>query len=268
MGIRFHCSECGHKMNVKAFLAGRKGLCPYCGASIRIPTESTRPASQPTDPPSPEREPRPTDPRSAASPGAEGGAVSTPVPASTPQALSGHGTPSPPAPSPPAASAATDPLAESPDAAWYVRPPAGGQYGPATGPVMQTWIDEGRVSPDCLVWREGWRDWQEARSVLPQLSADPGMPGPALIQTGAGSRGSSSPRHYRPHSKGGLGPMNVALILALVLAVIVLLAVFVWVVRGGLAEGTQIPRALPLASNSEAAPLLPAHGPDADSCRS
>jgi hypothetical protein len=42
MGIRFYCPN-GHKLNVKAFQAGRRGICPYCGVSMLIPTESTRP---------------------------------------------------------------------------------------------------------------------------------------------------------------------------------------------------------------------------------
>ena len=44
MGIRFFCPN-GHKLNVKEFQAGRRGICPFCGAKIRIPTESTREAS-------------------------------------------------------------------------------------------------------------------------------------------------------------------------------------------------------------------------------
>src|SRR5437870_8275387 len=39
MGIKFHCPN-GHKLNVKAFLAGKKGVCPKCGAKMRIPTAS------------------------------------------------------------------------------------------------------------------------------------------------------------------------------------------------------------------------------------
>ena len=45
MGIRFFCPECGHKMNVKTFLAGKRGICPKCDARVDIPLESTRPAS-------------------------------------------------------------------------------------------------------------------------------------------------------------------------------------------------------------------------------
>lgn len=41
MGIRTTCPN-GHKLNVKAFLAGLRGICPHCGASFTIPTESTR----------------------------------------------------------------------------------------------------------------------------------------------------------------------------------------------------------------------------------
>ena len=47
---------------------------------------------------------------------------------------------------------ATDQLlgifAESSDAVWYVRPPSGGEYGPARGEVMQKWLAEGRRTED------------------------------------------------------------------------------------------------------------------------
>ena len=55
---------------------------------------------------------------------------------------------------------------------WYVRPPSGGQFGPAAGELMRTWLSEGRVSADSLVWREGWRDWQEAGTVFPKLRSN------------------------------------------------------------------------------------------------
>ena len=45
MGIRFHCPQ-GHKLNVKSFLAGKKGICPHCGVMVDIPTESTRKSSK------------------------------------------------------------------------------------------------------------------------------------------------------------------------------------------------------------------------------
>lgn len=36
MGIRFNCSN-GHKIHVKAFLAGKRGICPECGVTVQIP---------------------------------------------------------------------------------------------------------------------------------------------------------------------------------------------------------------------------------------
>jgi hypothetical protein len=69
-----------------------------------------------------------------------------------------------------------DPLSEAGEVAWYVRPTSGGQYGPATAEVMRSWLSEGRLNADSLVWREGWRDWQEASVVFPQLSPNPSIP--------------------------------------------------------------------------------------------
>jgi hypothetical protein len=40
MGIKFRCPN-GHKLNVKSFLAGKKGVCPKCGTRMRIPSAST-----------------------------------------------------------------------------------------------------------------------------------------------------------------------------------------------------------------------------------
>jgi hypothetical protein len=43
MGIRFSCPN-GHKLNVKTFLAGKRGVCPQCGAKFVVP-----PADESTD---------------------------------------------------------------------------------------------------------------------------------------------------------------------------------------------------------------------------
>lgn len=44
MGIRFYCQSCQQKLNVKAFLAGKRGICPHCGATVLIPLESQIPS--------------------------------------------------------------------------------------------------------------------------------------------------------------------------------------------------------------------------------
>jgi hypothetical protein len=39
MGIRFLCPS-GHKLNVKGFLAGKRAICPQCGAKVIVPEVS------------------------------------------------------------------------------------------------------------------------------------------------------------------------------------------------------------------------------------
>ena len=124
--------------------------------------------------------------------------------------------------------ASGDPLAEAPQAAWYVRSPAGGQFGPANREVMGTWIAKGRVSPDSLVWREGWRDWREAASVFPNLSGANYVPGMQDILP-------PEPLEYRPvtasYSASGKGKSGakVGLIVAgATVAVLIVAAIVLW----------------------------------------
>jgi hypothetical protein len=148
MGIRFYCPN-GHKLNVKSFLAGKRGICPQCSARFRIPSESQIPKDAPKI--------RPED-------------LVTPTEMQHAEWSSSAAAPTE-QPAPPA-TAETDPIAEAPQAVWYVRPPSGGQYGPARGDVMQRWITEGRVSSDTLVWREGWPEWRSAGPLFPSLAGD------------------------------------------------------------------------------------------------
>ena len=218
MGIRFNCPN-GHKLNVKTFQAGRRGICPYCGTKFVIPTQSTRKSSKesraalraitasaaPVVPvqqnmaagltgnvPGAASQPFATD--SSSSPPifntAQTGVNVPPQPDmfSSQQGAGGTAFDSPILPNPidsttnflnsiplHDASAAsmqarvTDPFVEAGDVVWYVRPPSGGQYGPATSKLMRQWLAEGRISPNTLVWREGWRDWQQASDVFHQL---------------------------------------------------------------------------------------------------
>lgn len=43
MGIRFLCTSCRKKIHVKDFLAGKRGICPKCGAGVDIPLVSQLP---------------------------------------------------------------------------------------------------------------------------------------------------------------------------------------------------------------------------------
>ena len=173
MGIRFYCPN-GHKLNVKDFQAGRNGICPFCGSKMQIPQESTRLSSRQQQSQSQEGEDE--DPADSEVTVDE---IDSPMVATT--------TPPPDLPRTPPAdtspsvaaspAAAADPLAEAGDVVWYVRPTSGGQFGPATADCMRTWLAEGRIAVETLVWREGWRDWREAGDVFPQLSSSASFPG-------------------------------------------------------------------------------------------
>jgi hypothetical protein len=151
MGIRFLCPN-GHKLHVKAYLAGKKAICPKCQTKVVVP------------------EPGPDELDSAdefeAQNTSAAATFSVPPPASMVEQP-------PTAVLPLEPSGASDPLAEMVGPVWYVRPATGGQYGPASSDVMRAWIEENRIAGTSLVWREGWPDWRSAAAVFPQLAAPP-----------------------------------------------------------------------------------------------
>ena len=246
MGIRFYCPN-GHKLNVKEFQAGRKGICPYCAAKFVVPLESTRKSSKELQKeqaasaaaggalPEPPVHPQagaaaaPADPgHMPDAPAAEVGEASA---AAMPQADTGRAQGDAPAA---AAAPSSDPLAEAGDVVWYVRPPSGGQFGPAGPDIMREWINEGRVSADSHVWREGWRDWQEASAVFPHFRASEASP----QSVGGAPGGSSVSPNIDTTADATIGRLSTpwhpktiqaAIISALMLAIIILLAVFMFV---------------------------------------
>ena len=148
MGIRFECPN-GHKLHVKSFLAGKKGLCPECGAGIVIPGGTgDQGNSGKVNPATP----------TVASPAASATPSATPPPAVSPT------TP------PPVVQQTTPPVADVPplpqDAVWFVRSPSGDQYGPANQAVFDEWVQQGRIGSASLVWRDGWPDWRKAAEVI------------------------------------------------------------------------------------------------------
>lgn len=224
MGIRFYCTDCGRRLNIKAFLAGKRGICPHCDARVLIPFESQIPGDAPKY-----------------RPASAGKAMAAQV------AVPQHGVDSGPEDAdqddieqdigvPPESA---DPIAEAPDAVWYVRPPSGGQYGPARGDVMRRWIEEGRVSSDSMVWREGWAEWQTAGPMFPVLDGPkqvtksldvgistntaPSFVAPGGIEHNASSVAASS-------TVGARRKKPLALLIVLGLLIIVLLVVTVVVI--------------------------------------
>lgn len=208
MGIRFLCPN-GHKLNVKTFLAGKRGLCPYCGAKFLIPADSqkTRVAALEETASAVDSEEAPVTvspslPMMQSAP--------TSAPAQAPAVDSGLAQSQPQmqaaAANIPRATAAqpttpqiADPFAEAPNATWYVRLGNGSQYGPARGDEMRQWVDENRVTPDSLVWREGWPDWKRADETFPRF-AQGGTPvaSAAVAQSAIAQPATAQPAMARP----------------------------------------------------------------------
>ncbi|MBS0210946.1 MAG: DUF4339 domain-containing protein [Planctomycetes bacterium] len=183
MGIRFACQQCGHAMHVKDFLAGKRGICDQCQARVDIPLQSTiekvktaegtiyRPVAAPQGGANAQMAGESATTMAAPTDTAQGAALQ-PTTAYAP-AETAHAQPAAlTAPSGKPAATPHDPIDEKPAAVWYVLPPGGTtQYGPAPGTLFRVWIDQGRVGPESMIWREDWPEWRRAAEVLPQMSA-------------------------------------------------------------------------------------------------
>lgn len=157
MGVRFECPA-GHKLHVKAELAGKRGICPECGAKFVVPSFSgQRVAADDGVVATSTTVAAPAPPPSQG--GARGGIHTASLPPGVPTAAPVvPGAPVPP--SPPAKQSTAVSIAPPEPVAWYIRPAVGGQFGPASDEVFRQWIAEGRVAADSWVWRTGWADWK------------------------------------------------------------------------------------------------------------
>ncbi len=193
MGIRFACHVCSKRLNIKQELAGRRGICPACSAKFRIPLHDAE-KSIPID------SPRPINGQAEAGQSMAGGNQAGGHQAGGHQAgghqAGGHQAGGNQADGHQSVAQASQPQADidliddDSTSTWYVRPPSGGQYGPATGEILRQWINEGRVAATSLLWREGWPQWREAKEALPQLAGrlpDSGSE-PTLAATRVSSR--------------------------------------------------------------------------------
>lgn len=55
MAIRVKCDGCGAVMNVQDSMAGRRGKCPKCGATIAVPAAGGQPAADTPEPVPPQQ---------------------------------------------------------------------------------------------------------------------------------------------------------------------------------------------------------------------
>ncbi len=251
MGIRITCPHCSKQLNVKSFLAGKRGVCPDCHTKFDIPagsqdnvvleveasdhtvalrqTELLR-QEQAMQPPILTAAPAAFAVPAAPQPLSPLTAPST-IPIATPVVAAPLAA-SPPLVAAMPIAARPDPITEAPQALWHLCSAAGERYGPVVGDLLRQWIAEHRVTPDTLVWREGWPDWQRADVVLvefanvqPVLAASAALPlGVPVAAPAAEFPFSAEPlrtRTGRPYNRRS-NNMRGLVIAVLVLAVLIL----------------------------------------------
>lgn len=236
MGIRFFCPN-GHKLNVKSFLAGKRGYCPKCGIKLLIPETSADSLA----PPGAAEKNQAADllPR----PSADRASVKQAEPSSETPAKNALRMSSPAAAASPASPSTTDEhshlggasagISSSEEYMWYVRPPSGGQYGPATRAEIDRWDEEGRIPAESLVWREGWDDW---RSAADSLRAEDSSDGPSRgnpLDLQAGPRGVVTGSDDRWAYQSVKKKRKATTVVLLSVACLILMVVFLLVVRPG-----------------------------------
>ena len=195
MGIVCRCPN-GHRVKVKDFQAGRRGLCPTCGAKFSIPAAAE---GEPSGPPSAAgMEGQPSLPLARFVP------LEPAVAATLPRALP-FGTARAAADAAAAAAAqesselfaetmplGEDPLAgepttvwsaeaaggelhallaERPDLSWRIAYPGGEASEPVDATAMQHWLAGGQAEGAELVWRADWPEWMPVRQVFPDFFA-------------------------------------------------------------------------------------------------
>ena len=169
-------------MKVKDYLAGKKGICPTCGARFRIPHPAAAPASVAAATAAP-RETEATPRETEATP-RETGAVAAAAPTlATIVSLD------------PAAAAglpelllfaAGDTLQIDPDPTadlqidedddgdagdvlyWYFAIPGGQPSAALREPDMLAWLDSGRATGREVVWRSDWPGWKPIGEAFPE----------------------------------------------------------------------------------------------------
>lgn len=212
MGVRFACHHCGKPLNIKIELAGKRAVCPACSGKIRIPLEDAETSlpveAKPTRTSAADEALEPAHQEATKSQKLLGSTTADADPT-----LESAGQKSAPIEAT-AQKIGSQVLAPSPNhiekvlqefdatASWYVRPPGGGQYGPANAETFGQWIQEGRVAASSLVWRDGWSQWRTATEAFPDISAQ--LPGAAedLSLGGFDTQAASSAKALREKSTG------------------------------------------------------------------
>lgn len=198
MGIRAKCPACGHSMKLKAFLAGKRGICPKCQTSFDIPSDAADSSAATPQP------------RAVAA----GAATGTNHSSATPVARPSNVPARPASPHPATAQAPTQAAPRAAAPAPVATPVQGAGYTPSAAPVLPAPMQPAGYTPATPV-QPAAVPVQPAPVVavpLPQQGYTSG-PVPTVVAVGA-TAGMPDPLveapqamwYVRPVSGGQFGP--------------------------------------------------------------
>ena len=187
MGIVCHCPN-GHRVKVKDYQAGKRGLCPTCGAKFSIPAAAgveadgsheadNNPWSMPDQPQLPLARFVPLEPSTIATlPRAMPFQEARAAAAAAHESSESYAETMPLGVDPLAAGPADavgSPLhptiADRADLSWRIAYPGGEPSEPVSAATMQEWLAGGQAEGTVLVWRADWADWLPVRAVFPEF---------------------------------------------------------------------------------------------------
>lgn len=187
MGIVCQCPN-GHRVKVKDHQAGKRGLCPTCGAKFSIPAVagvevdgSHQPEVMPDLSQLPLARFVPLEPSVVATlpramPFGAARAAAAAAAAAAHESLEPYAETMPLGADPLAAGptdAAPSPLhpaiADRPDLSWRIAYPGGEPSEPVDAVTMQDWLAGGQAEGTELVWRADWAEWLPVRGVFPEF---------------------------------------------------------------------------------------------------
>ncbi|MEL7498262.1 MAG: DUF4339 domain-containing protein [Planctomycetota bacterium] len=196
MGIRFHCTHCQRRLNVKVAQAGSTGQCPHCRKTVKIPLESNAVSSSakarsgrfvtagklPEESFDDRSEILDVDDQDTLDGPLAGEHEITPPEAKTDKGFRKAAPKVQPVvtksndafllsrPSPSPTMGKVDPIEQAPQKVWHFRTRGFGQRGPIKGKKMREHLENGDVMIGSMVWREDWDDWVKAEDVFPELA--------------------------------------------------------------------------------------------------
>jgi len=191
MGIVCHCPN-GHRVKVKDHQAGKRGLCPTCGATFSIPAADgvephgsreaeNNPGSMPDQPQLPLARFVPLEPSTVATlpramPFGAARATAAAAAAAAHESLESYAETMPLGADPLAAGPADaapsqlhPAIADRPDLSWRIAYPGGEPSEPVEAMTMQEWLAGGQAEGTELVWRADWTEWLPVRAVFPEF---------------------------------------------------------------------------------------------------